>query len=122
MGLIEVRKQKPPRLTGGQRKRVSIGIGLVSRPRVLFLDEPTTGLDSSAAFNIVGYLAKAVRATGVVCILTIHQPSYAAFSQLDDLYLLEQGRLAFSGSLAEADSFFAHIGFEKLPKENPAGV
>jgi hypothetical protein len=40
-------------LTGGQRKRVSIGLGLMGRPRVLFLDEPTTGLDSSAALHVV---------------------------------------------------------------------
>ncbi len=42
LGLADVRKKRPGRLTGGQRKRVSIGLGLVSKPRILFLDEPTT--------------------------------------------------------------------------------
>lgn len=52
--------------------------------------------------------------------MTIHQPSGGVFARLDDLYLLEQGRLAFAGSLGEADAYFHSIGFEKEPDENPA--
>jgi hypothetical protein len=52
--------------------------------------------------------------------MTIHQPSGGVFARLDDLYLLEQGRLAFAGSLAEADAYFRSIHFEKEPEENPA--
>jgi len=120
LGLVEVQNKTPSKLTGGQRKRVSIGVGLVARPSVLFLDEPTTGLDSSAAYTIVRYIGKATRATGVVCIMTIHQPSAAVFRRLDDLYLLDQGRLAFAGSLTEAEAHFSDVGFTREKNENPA--
>ncbi len=120
LGLRGVSSKHPSALTGGQRKRLGIGIGLVSRPSVLFLDEPTTGLDSSAAYNIVQYIGKASRALGVVCIMTIHQPAAGVFAKLDDLYLLEQGRLVFSGSMGDAEAFFRGLGFSKPPKENPA--
>lgn len=89
---------------------------------MIFLDEPTTGLDSAAAFGIVNYIVKIARDTGVVCIMTIHQPSSAVFASLDDLYLMESGRLAFAGSQVDAIEYFDSIGFKKHPDENPAGM
>jgi len=120
LGLKEVSHRHPSALTGGQRKRLAIGVGLISRPSVLFLDEPTTGLDSSAAYTIVQYISRASRALGVVCVMTIHQPSTSVFAKLDDLYLLEQGRLVFSGNLLDADAYFRELGFSKPRGENPA--
>lgn len=52
--------------------------------------------------------------------MTIHQPSGGVFARLDDLYLLEQGRLAFAGSLPAADTYFRDIGFVRPAAENPA--
>ena len=112
---------RSPALTGGQKKRVSIGLGLVGQPSVLFLDEPTTGLDSSAALNIVSYISAVARATKVVCIMTIHQPSAAVFNSLDDLCLLEGGRLAFFGRMENSAAYFASLGFHCTTACNPAG-
>eukprot|EP00045_Choanoeca_perplexa_P016596 m.225179 g.225179 ORF g.225179 m.225179 type:complete len:1297 (+) comp17304_c0_seq1:154-4044(+) len=120
LGLSQVADVRPLNLTGGQRKRVSIAMGLVARAPILFLDEPTTGLDSAAAYTIVKYITKIARNTGVVCIMTIHQPSAAVFAALDDLYLLDLGRLSFAGTMHAANKYFHSIGFRRDPDENPA--
>eukprot|EP00053_Salpingoeca_punica_P015740 m.145601 g.145601 ORF g.145601 m.145601 type:complete len:1425 (-) comp16788_c0_seq2:22-4296(-) len=120
LGLKDQADLKTTSLTSGQRKRVSIGIGLIGEPKVLFLDEPTTGLDSSAAFSIVDYITRVAKATNVVCVMTIHQPSGAVFSSLDDLYLLELGRLAYFGKLTGAVEYFASLHFVCDAGCNPA--
>ena len=112
---------RPGELTGGQRKRVSIGMGLVGQPTVLFLDEPTTGLDSSSALNIVKYISAVAKATNVVCIMTIHQPAAAVFNSLDDLYLLETGRLVYNGKLEMGAAHFSSLGMHCNTGCNPAG-
>lgn len=109
-------------LTGGQRKRVSIGLGLVGQPSVLFLDEPTTGLDSTSALNIVKYISAAAKATNVVVIMTIHQPAASVFNSLDDLCLLELGRLVYFGRLETGSAFFSWLGMYCTSGCNPAGM
>lgn len=81
-------------LTGGELKRVSVGMGMISSPHVLFLDEPTTGLDSSAAYSLVKFLSELSAATNVVIIMTIHQPAQIVFDMLQDLYLMEAGNVS----------------------------
>eukprot|EP01033_Poteriospumella_lacustris_P003037 gene3037-2222_t len=107
-------------LTSGELKRVSVGMGMISNPNVLFLDEPTTGLDSSAAYSIVKYLSELSRATNVVVIMTIHQPAQMVFDMLQDLYLLESGRLAFFGPLSTTRDYFAQMNYECPADVNPA--
>jgi hypothetical protein len=107
-------------LSGGERKRLSVGIGMISNPNVLFLDEPTTGLDSTASFSIVSYLSVIAKTTNVAVILTIHQPSALAFSLLDDLYLLEMGSLVYSGPISTAPVYFKSIGHGNEENDNPA--
>lgn len=55
-----------------------------------------------------------------MCIITLHQPSAAVFAHLDDLYLLESGRLAFGGTVLQAEQYFTNLGFRRPPLENPA--
>lgn len=108
-------------LTSGELKRVSVGMGMISKPNVLFLDEPTTGLDSSAAFSIVKYLSQLSVATNVVVIMTIHQPAQMVFDMLQDLYLLQGGgKLAFFGPLRTTKEYFARQGFRCPIDVNPA--
>jgi ABC-type multidrug transport system ATPase subunit/pSer/pThr/pTyr-binding forkhead associated (FHA) protein len=90
-------------LSGGQRKRVNIAMELVTDPPVLLLDEPTSGLSSKDAADLVDLLRRLTDG-GRTIVLTLHQPSYPMFVQIDQLVLLEQGRLAYFGPTA-IDSF-----------------
>jgi ABC-2 type transport system ATP-binding protein len=71
VGLEDKAKQKQEKLSGGQRQRLSIAVALVNVPQVLFLDEPTTGLDPQARRNL-WELVRAIRARGTTVLLTTH--------------------------------------------------
>ena len=75
-------------ISGGQRKRVNIGMELVAEPSILFLDEPTSGLDSSTAFEVVSNLKKIAIKQGLTVAAVIHSPSPSTFKEFDDLLLL----------------------------------
>jgi ABC-type multidrug transport system ATPase subunit len=84
-----------------QKKRVSIGIELAANPSILFLDEPTTGLDSRAA-QVVARSIRRVAASGRSIVCTIHQPSLPIFRNFDSLLLLRRGgQTVFFGSLGD---------------------
>lgn len=120
LGLAERQHTRVSKLSGGEIKRVSIGVGLISSPNVLFLDEPTTGLDSTAAYSIVQYLAKVAKSMNIAVIMTIHQPSALVFEMIDDLFLLEMGRLVYGGSVIDAHEYFSSIGLTNPDKINAA--
>jgi ABC-type multidrug transport system ATPase subunit len=120
LGLAAKRDAQVRNLSGGEIKRLSIGVGLISNPFVLFLDEPTTGLDSTAAYSIVKYLATVAKATNVAVIMTIHQPSALVFEMLDDLFLLEKGKIVYGGSIEDSQDYFSSIGFPNPQQINPA--
>ncbi|KAJ3295381.1 hypothetical protein HK104_002720 [Borealophlyctis nickersoniae] len=99
-------------ISGGQRKRVNIGMELVAEPSVLFLDEPTSGLDSSTAFEVCSNLRNIAQQQGLTVAAVIHSPSPAAFRQFDDLLLLGKGgQVAYFGPREEAVAYFDMIGF-----------
>lgn len=77
-------------ISGGQRKRLNIALELLRRPKVLFVDEPTSGLSSSDSENVMGLL-KAEAAKGCIVLVVIHQPSSAMFRMFDRLWLLDKG-------------------------------
>jgi len=82
-----------------QRKRVSIGVELAANPAILFLDEPTTGLDSRAAQALIGHIRR-IASSGRTVVCTIHQPSSALFESFDNLLLLRRGgQTVFFGGL-----------------------
>ncbi|WPT13868.1 ABC transporter G family member 50 [Picochlorum sp. SENEW3] len=83
-------------ISGGQAKRVNIGIALITNPRVLFLDEPTSGLDSFTA-NEVMSVVKSLALMGITVCATIHSPTPYAFSLFDRLLLLLRGGTAYFG-------------------------
>ncbi|CAD6446737.1 b36d4908-a87d-451c-9dc5-3204af660605-CDS [Sclerotinia trifoliorum] len=80
-----------PVISGGQRKRVSIGIELAAAPLALVLDEPTSGLDATSALSIIGLL-KALCRLGITVICILHQPRVEIFQSLDRLLLLANGQ------------------------------
>ncbi|KAI8353411.1 P-loop containing nucleoside triphosphate hydrolase protein [Mortierella sp. GBAus27b] len=85
--------------SGGQRRRVSIGIQLVTEPACLFLDEPTSGLDAMTAKTVVLTL-KRIAATGRTVVCTIHQPRADIWHVIDNVVLLVTGgRAAYTGQI-----------------------
>ena len=84
--------------------------------------EPTTGLDSTAAYSIVKYLVQVAKATKVAVLMTIHQPSAMVFDMLDDLLLLADGKVVYNGSIQKASSYFTSVGYTNPEGINPAGM
>lgn len=99
-----------PVISGGQRKRVSIGMELAAAPMAIFLDEPTSGLDATAASSIMRTL-KAIARLGISVIVIIHQPRMEIFEMLDDLILLANGQIIYEGPEDEVQPFFENVGF-----------
>ncbi|KAF8117416.1 hypothetical protein N665_0011s0132 [Sinapis alba] len=104
-------------VSGGERRRVSIGIDIIHDPIVLFLDEPTSGLDSTNAFMVVQVLKRIAR-SGSMVIMSIHQPSARIIDLLDRLIILSQGKSVFSGSPTSLPQFLSEFGHPVPEKEN----
>uniref|UniRef100_A0ABD2WES9 ABC transporter domain-containing protein n=2 Tax=Trichogramma kaykai TaxID=54128 RepID=A0ABD2WES9_9HYME len=111
LGLIKCSKTKLSKLSCGERKRVSLAVQLLIEPRVLFCDEPTTGLDSFAAMTVTKTL-RDVAARGCIVICSLHQPASGLLDLFDQIILLSNGRLVFQGSSVEALEFFSSIGIQ----------
>ena len=106
-------------VSGGERRRCSIGMELITRPQILLLDEPTSGLDALSARMICETLVRLARG-GRTVISTIHQPSSQVFQLFDRLLLLSRGEQAFFGPLQHAAAFFERTGMPIPPLTNPA--
>jgi ABC-type multidrug transport system ATPase subunit/ABC-type multidrug transport system permease subunit len=106
-------------LSGGERKRLSIALELLHRPKVIFLDEPTTGLDSYQALNVMEKL-RALAADGHTVVVSIHQPRSSIFAMLTGVYLLAGGTPVYAGSAEAAVDHFEKLGYQLPPKFNPA--
>mmetsp|Transcript_21796 Transcript_21796/g.33266 ORF Transcript_21796/g.33266 Transcript_21796/m.33266 type:complete len:647 (+) Transcript_21796:40-1980(+) len=119
-GMDTVKNTRASSLSGGQRRRLSIGIALLKQPAVLFLDEPTSGLDAAAASNIMREIRRIARVEKLVIVCTIHQPSTKVYNDFDQIMILSKGREAFSGDAADAEPYFSQIGHPLPPAMNPA--
>lgn len=106
-------------ISGGEKKRTNIGMELIIDPSVLFLDEPTTGLDASTAGSVL-LLLKRMANHGRTIILSIHQPRYSIYRLFDNLTLLVNGKQVYHGPAPEALEYFAGIGYTCEPHNNPA--
>jgi ATP-binding cassette subfamily G (WHITE) protein 5 (sterolin 1) len=105
-------------VSGGERRRVSIGVQLLKDPKILLLDEPTSGLDAFNANNIVSTLSKLSQKNKTI-IFTIHQPRSDIFPLLDSVLLLSQGRTAYFGRRDEIIDYFSGLGFPCDIYSNP---
>ncbi|KAI4150800.1 MAG: hypothetical protein L6R39_002169 [Caloplaca ligustica] len=108
-----------PVISGGQRKRVSIGIELAAAPMALFLDEPTSGLDATSASSIMMTLKELSR-LNITVITIIHQPRAEIFESLDSLLLFGKGRVVYQGPERDVRAYFEHLGFRFPLSGNPA--
>lgn len=98
-------------ISGGQRKRVNIGIELCGDPTLLFLDEPTSGLDSASATVVITAL-KELAKLGMTVVAVIHQPRYSVFSLFDQLLLLGKGgETVYCGPTLYVGDYFGAVGF-----------
>ncbi|XP_065199289.1 protein white-like [Sycon ciliatum] len=106
-------------ISGGQRKRLSFATEVLTDPPLLFVDEPTTGLDSFAAETVVRHL-KNMSEKGRTVLCTIHQPATEVFNCFDELLLLAEGRTAYLGARSDAVAYFSNIGYACPHDFNPA--
>ncbi|GMH13310.1 hypothetical protein Nepgr_015151 [Nepenthes gracilis] len=106
-------------ISGGQRKRVNVGLEMVIEPSLLFLDEPTSGLDSSSSRLLLQALRHEALAGVNIC-MVVHQPSYALFQKFDDLILLARGGLmVYHGSVRKVEDYFGGLGIHVPKRNNP---
>lgn len=106
-------------LSGGEKKRLSIGCELIGSASLVFLDEPTTGLDSFQAQKVMGVL-KSLAAAGHTVVCSIHQPRSSIFSMFDDLVLLSEGSIVYAGHAEDVVPYFAGLGHSCPEHYNPA--
>ncbi|KAJ2950124.1 hypothetical protein O0L34_g11472 [Tuta absoluta] len=106
-------------LSGGQKRRLGVALELLSDPSLMFLDEPTTGLDSSASASLITLLNSLARG-GRTLIATIHQPSALLFEKIDSVYCLAAGRTLYRGPRANLLPALASAGLRCPPYHNPA--
>ncbi|EAL71957.1 ABC transporter G family protein [Dictyostelium discoideum AX4] len=106
-------------ISGGERRRVTISIELLTGPSVILLDEPTSGLDASTSFYVMSALKKLAK-SGRTIICTIHQPRSNIYDMFDNLLLLGDGNTIYYGKANKALEYFNANGYHCSEKTNPA--
>jgi putative ABC transport system ATP-binding protein len=91
VGLADRLSHRPSELSGGQQQRVAVARALVSRPAIIFADEPTGNLDSRAGADILGFMQRAVRELGQTIVMVTHDPIAAGYA--DRALFLADGRI-----------------------------
>lgn len=108
-------------ISGGEKKRVSIGQEMLINPSLLLLDEPTSGLDSTTAQRIITTI-KRLASGGRTVVTTIHQPSSRLYHMFDKVVLLSEGSPIYYGPASSALEYFSSIGFSTSMTINPADL
>jgi putative ABC transport system ATP-binding protein len=91
LGLTDRLKHRPTELSGGQIQRVACARAIVSRPAVIFADEPTGNLDSRASAEVLGFLRRSVKELGQTVIMVTHEPTAASYA--DQVIFLSDGKI-----------------------------
>ena len=101
------------------RKKVTIGVELIAEPSILFLDEPTTGLDSAGAYAVMSAVHTLSKHMAVVC--TVHQPSMELTAMFDDVLIMKDGgEVVYFGEMSGLVTYFAQSGLGECPPgKNP---
>jgi putative ABC transport system ATP-binding protein len=107
LALTDRLDHRPSELSGGQQQRVAIARALITRPDVVFADEPTGNLDSRAGAQVLSFLRTSVRELGRTVVMVTHDPSAAAYA--DRVLLLADGRVAGDISDPTPDSVLAGL-------------
>lgn len=104
-------------LSGGEKRRLSVALQLVSNPAVLFLDEPTTGLDSYNAYLLCITLKRVAKKFNKTIVMSIHQPRADIFKLFDRIFILSKGNLCYADSYEHIFEYFSRIGYP-IPEHN----
>ncbi|KAJ3269064.1 hypothetical protein HDV01_001904 [Terramyces sp. JEL0728] len=109
-------------ISGGQRKRVNIGMELAGLPLAVFLDEPTSGLDSTSSLN-VAVLLKNMSSLGLTTVAVLHQPRQEIYDEIDDILLMVPGgKTAYLGPRESAQQYFENLGYKFSKNKNPCDI
>ena len=108
------------KLSGGQKQRFSIASTLINKPKVIFLDEPTTGLDPQARLNLWDMI-KEIKKTGVTIVLTTHYMDEAE-KLCDRLAIMDKGEIIKTGTPKQFIQDLLSEGFKKEVKPEPANL
>ncbi|XP_059475821.1 ATP-binding cassette sub-family G member 1-like [Neocloeon triangulifer] len=118
--LTRAKNTRTEKLSGGERKRLSIALELINNPPVMFLDEPTTGLDDLSSAQCLSLL-KALAAGGRTVVCVIHTPSARLFHMIDNVYVVAEGQCVFQGAATQVIPFLHASCALSCPKTyNPA--
>ncbi|KAG8038340.1 hypothetical protein G9C98_006667 [Cotesia typhae] len=109
-GDVECLSTMAANLSGGKKKRLSIGVEIVSNPQVLILDEPTSGLDSASSYQVMSLLRK-LSQEGCTIICSIHQPSSQIVTLIDNILVLADGQDLYCGPRVSLVETFEQAGF-----------
>jgi ABC-type multidrug transport system ATPase subunit len=107
-------------LSGGQKKRLTLGMALLKAPVLMLLDEPTSGLDAASTDSVMNALKDMCKECNLIAIATIHQPSTEVFMGFNEVMFLANGRTAYSGKTSKVASYCESIGKQLPPHTNPA--
>ncbi|XP_039501759.1 ATP-binding cassette sub-family G member 1 isoform X1 [Drosophila santomea] len=106
-------------LSGGEHKRLSIGIELVTNPPIMFFDEPTSGLDCVGSYQVICHLQRLAH-DGRIVVCVVHQPGSRLFQLFDDVLVLAHGEVLYAGEQREMLATFAQSGHICPQYYNPA--
>ncbi|KAK1306035.1 ABC transporter G family member 34 [Acorus calamus] len=107
-------------ISGGQKKRVTIGEMLVGLARSFFMDDISTGLDSSTTFEIIKFLRQMTHLMDLTMVISLLQPPPETFELFDDIILLCEGRIVYQGPRESVLEFFESMGFRCPERKNTA--
>ncbi|KAK1298163.1 Pleiotropic drug resistance protein TUR2 [Acorus calamus] len=99
-------------ISGGQKKRVTTGEMLVGPSKALFMDEISTGLDSSTTFQIVNSIRQSVHILEGTALIALLQPAPETYDLFDDIILLSEGQIVYQGPRENVVEFFESMGFK----------
>ncbi|KAJ0075707.1 hypothetical protein Patl1_34363 [Pistacia atlantica] len=99
-------------ISGGQKKRVTTGEMLVGPANALFMDEISTGLDSSTTFQIVNCIRQSIHILDCTALISLLQPAPETYDLFDDIILLSEGQIVYQGPREQVLEFFESMGFK----------
>lgn len=106
-------------ISGGEKKRTSIGVEMVSEPKIIFLDEPTSGLDIYSACKVIKVM-KSLAQSGRIVLASIHQPSSEIFHLFNHAMFIDNGNVVYDGEIKNIIPYFNSIGYKCPENYNPA--